>query len=389
MTEKDLLIAIDGNEANVKNRVGSNIYAFELLKQLYQMQNAKCKSQNCKSKFKIFLKESPLDDLPKSADCWQYEVFGPKVFWTKLSLPFKLMTNKPKPDVFFTPGHYAPCWAPCSIVISIMDLSYLYFPQMFKKRDLWQLRTWTAASIKKAKKILTISESSKNAIIDHYQVEPKKVVVTYPGVKLKAQMSKCKTITQSSKLKTKYGIESDYLLYVGTLQPRKNLIRLIEAFNRTIEQSNNRTMKLVIVGKKGWLYDEIFSKVKELGLEKKVIFTGFVPDEELPAFYQGAQCFVLPSLYEGFGIPALEAMAYGCPVVASNVSSLPEVIGEAGIFVNPESIESIAQGIEKVLKLKPSEREKLVKRGKEQVKKFTWQKCAKETLKVLKEIASV
>ena len=368
-----MLIGIDGNEANVKNRVGSNIYSYELLQALYKL----------KVNIVVYLKDKPLNDLPKITDWWQYRIVGPKRFWTQFGLPLDLYLHQPRPDVFFTPGHYLPRWCPCPAVMSILDVAYIYFPEMFKKRDLWQLRQWTGQSVRKAKKILTISQSSKNAIIEHYtsrrrsvikyyRVEPKKVVVTYPGLKMTKGRKKINL--------KKYGVEGDFLLYVGTLQPRKNLLRLIEAYSILVSQYPD--ISLVIVGKKGWLYKEIFAKVKQLGLEKKVIFTGYVPNEELPAFYQKAQCFVLVSLYEGFGLPILEAMHYGCPVVASNVSSLPEVVGQAGILVDPNKVEDIANGIREAIK----NREKLIKKGYQQAKKFSWEKCAKETLAVLEMV---
>ena len=375
-----MLIAIDGNEANVQNRVGSNIYSYELLQAIYQCQKGDLR-------FKIYLKEKPLADLPKETDWWQYRIVGPKRFWTQFGLPLDLFFHRPRPDVFFTPGHYLPRWSPCPTVMSIMDLSYIYFPEMFRKRDLWQLRKWTAYSVKKAKAILTISEFSKNAIIDYYHLDKEKVVVTYPGVNKEPVNTETRRFMgKAEKIKKKYGVEGDYILYVGTLQPRKNLERLIEAFKLfsngpNVNQINSR-MKLVIVGKKGWLYQEIFKKVKELDLAKKVIFTGYVPDEDLPAFYRNAQCFVLVSLYEGFGLTALEAMHYGCPVVASNISSLPEVVGQAGILVDPENVEEIASGIEKAIK----NRDELIKKGYQQAKKFSWKKCAKETLKVLEMV---
>ena len=142
-------------------------------------------------------------------------------------------------------------------------------------------------------------------------------------------------------------------MYVGTLQPRKNLVRLIEAFisvnSRQQTVNGKKKLKLVIAGKKGWMYEEIFKKVKELNLEKEVVFTGYVPDEELPILYKGAKCFALVSLYEGFGFPVLEAMSMGVPVVCSNSSSLPEVAGEAAILVDPKNVEDIKGGIEKIL----------------------------------------
>jgi len=381
-----MLIGIDGNEANIKKRVGSNKYAFELLWGIYRiMQKSKRKNQNVNGKFKIYLKEKPLSDLPKQTGWWQYKVIKPVKFWTQWRLPLALYFSQARPDVFFTPGHYLPRWAPCPLVMAIMDLSYVYFPEMFKKSDLWQLRNWTAHSVKIAKKILTISKFSKDAIIDYYHLDREKVIVAYPGVnqntKIKMQKSKLKSKIQN--LKNKYQIKGDYILYVGTLQPRKNVVRLIEAFKILTSQRSMRNTQLVIVGKKGWLYDEIFQKVKKLGLEDDVIFTGYVSDNDLPVFYQNALCFVLVSLYEGFGLPVLEAMKYGCPVVASNVSSLPEVVGKAGILVNPKDIKSIARGINEAIK----KRKKLINQGFKQVKKFSWEKCARQTLEVLKDVA--
>jgi len=357
-----MLIGIDGNEANVPRRVGSNIYSFELLRALSKL----------KPQVVVYLKDKPLADFPKPTSWWQYRIVGPKRFWTQFGLPLDLFFHRPCPDVFFTPGHYLPRWAPCPMVMSVLDVAYLHFPQMFKKRDLWQLRRWTARSVKKADKVLTISQHARNAIIDYYNLAPEKAKVTHLG--LKVYKGKKKTSLK------KYGVEGDYLLYVGTLQPRKNLLKLIEAYQLIVSEFPK--VKLVIVGKKGWLYQEIFEKVKKLGLTKKVIFTGFVPDEDLPTFYQKAQCFVLVSLYEGFGLPILEAMHFGCPVVASKASSLPEVVGQAGILVDPESAEGIAEGIRQAVK----NREELIEKGYRQAKRFSWEKCAKETLKVLEGV---
>jgi len=354
-----MLIGIDGNEANVKNRVGSNIYSYQLLQQFHKL----------KANFIIYLKNEPLPDLPAARSWWRYRVLKPGRFWTQWRLPLDLYLHQPWPDIFFSPGHYGPRWCPMPLIISVLDLSYIFFPKMFKKRDLFQLRQWTNQSIKKAARILTISQFSKNAIIDYYGLESDKVVVTYLGMNQK---------TQSAGWRTKYGLDGDYILYVGTLQPRKNLSRLIEAFS----QLQGQALKLVIVGKKGWLYDKIFAKVKELNLEKKVIFTGFVPDNELSTFYQNAKCFVLVSLYEGFGLPVLEAMHYGCPVIASNVSSLPEIVSDAGVLVDPEDVNAIAAGIKKAIK----NRKELAIKGKKQAQKFSWEKCARQTLKVLEEV---
>jgi len=385
-----MIIGIDGNEANVEKRVGIGEYAFELLMQFYESQKfprSGISLRETNIKYQIYLKDRPREDLPKENERWHYRVIGPRKFWTQIGLPFDLYTNKPRPDVFFTPSHYAPRFSPIPTVISIMDLSYIHFPEMFKKSDLYQLKNWTKYSVKNAKKILTISQATKDDIIKVYRVPENKIVVTYPGIKFEIRNSKSETNSkfkmQNSKfLKTKYGIEGDYVLFVGTLQPRKNIARLIEAFSRIKDNT-----QLVVVGKKGWLYEEILEAPKKFGVQDRVKFLDFVPDEDLPLFYQNALCFVLPSLYEGFGLPVLEAMKYGCPVITSNVSSLPEAGGDAALYFNPEDISDIAANL-RLMITKPQLRKELIKKGFEQIKKFSWEKTARETLKTLMEVVN-
>lgn len=387
-----MLIGIDGNEANVEKRVGIGEYAFELLK---QFANSKFPIPNFQ--FQIYLKNEPLEDLPKETENWKYRVLKPGKLWTQWRLPLDLYINKPRPDVFFSPSHYAPRFSPVPTVISIMDLSYLYFPQMFKDSDLLQLRNWTAYSVKNAKKVLTISKSSKNDIIKSYGKSSDKVIVVHLGVKQSVSLEP--KIYAMSELRTKYKISDNYVLFVGTLQPRKNIERLIEAFslivsndtrinsNKLDKNLSNSGMELVIVGKRGWLYEEILAAPKKFEIEKKVKFLENVDNEELAILYKHAKCFVLPSLYEGFGLPVLEAMQNNCPVIASNVSSLPEAGGGACLYVDPEDPSDIA---DKILRLVTDEklRHVLIEKGKKQVKKFSWEKTARETLKVLEEVVN-
>lgn len=363
-----MIIGIDGNEANVNNRVGSNIYAFELIKWLNKIDE--------KNSYQIYLKEKPLDDFPKEGKRWQNRVIFPKKFSTQIGLPLQLYLRTPRPDIFFTPGHYAPRFSPVPTVISILDISYLLFPEYFKKSDLAQLTSWSKYSIKNAKRILTISEATKKDIVKFYGVDQDKIIVTYPGINLFSE-----DINREIVFK-KYHLNKKYILYVGTLQPRKNIIRLIESYRKL----DTNEINLVIVGKKGWLYDEIFQKVEEHSLVNKVTFLDYVTREELGVLYKNAQCLILPSLYEGFGIPVVEAMSQGIPVVVSNISSLPEIAGDAGILVDPYEIDSIVQGLKKAINLDQNERKSIIDKGLKRVKLFSWEKCAKETLKVLQEV---
>ncbi len=372
-----MVIGLDANEANVERRVGSGVYALELLKELLK---------NNKHQFIVYLKDQPLADLPKESSNLKYKVFGPKKLWTQFALPISL-TFSEKPDIFFSMGHYGPRFSKVPYVVTIHDLSYLHFPEMFNKNDLYQLTYWSKYSIQNSAHVMTVSKSTKEDIVRSYGVDPSKITVTYEGFDEKR--FKPQTKTKTDLVREKYMIDGDYIIFVGTLQPRKNIERLIEAF-KLLDIGNlhfrQKTLQLVICGKKGWLFDSVFQKVKDLKLEDKIIFTDFVPNEDLPALISGAEAYVLPSLWEGFGIPVIEAQACRVPVIVSDSSSLPEIVGESGILVDPTDIKSIGDGIRTALK--DNIRTVLVKKGLENIKRFSWQKCAQETLIILEKVAS-
>lgn len=371
-------IGIDANEALVENKVGISEYVYQLLLEFN-------KYASDKLKFDIYLKNQPAADFPQPSVNWQYKVFGPKKMWTQFALPAKLFLGS-KPDVFFSPGHYAPRFSPVPSVISIMDLAFLNFPEYFTKKDLTQLKSWTSYSIKKAKAILTISESTKDDIIKLYGIPAEKIHVIYPGIKQTVTLTP--HIFPMQELQTKYGLSKNYILFVGTLQPRKNIARLIEAFSLLLmkPEQKDSDLQLVIVGKKGWQYEEILAAPEKYGVKDRVKFLNFVPDEELTMLYQNAVCFAWPSLYEGFGLPILEAMKMNCPVITSNVSSLPEAGGDAAVYVDPKDVNDIAKKLEQVVSDEKLRRD-MVEKGKKQVQKFSWEKSAREALTVLEAVA--
>lgn len=384
-----MIFAIDGYEANTSQRVGIGRYAYEILKYLsaeVKSEKLKVKSKYQNTRFRVYLPSHPLPDMPEETEWWQYRIVAPKHFWTFMALPCALTLDQPRADVIFSPTHYIPRFIRIPRVMSIMDISYLKFPGMFRLKDLHQLVHWTAFSVRHATRILTISQSSKNAIISAYKVPPEKVVVTYPGLTMQNEKLKMKT---GEAIRKKYNLEYNYILSVGTLQPRKNYVRLIEAFSRLLTQlpPAYTDLRLVIVGKKGWLYQEILQAPARFGVEGQVRFLDFVPDSDLPELYKHALCFTLPSLYEGFGLPVLEAMAHRCPVVVSEASSLPEIAGRAGIYVQPEDVASITIGLVTALKERGTLQEKArLGAGIAQTRKFTWEKAARQTLKVLEEV---
>ena len=274
-----------------------------------------------------------------------------------------------------------------------MDLSYLHYPELFRAKDLHQLVHWTKYSVNHAQKILTISKFSRDAIIKEYGVRSDKVIVTYPGITMEPKVKSptfVKTMAdkQKSKVLEKYHLNKDYILSVGTLQPRKNFVRLIEAFSKI--KVSNSSLELVIVGKKGWLYEEILEAPEKFGVADSVKLLDFVEDSDLFSLYENAICFVLPSLYEGFGLPVLEAMAAGSAVVVSNVSSIPEVAGKAGIYIDPLDVESISFGIQQAItEYKTKSWKDRILLGKEIAKQFTWEKAAKQTLAILEDVGKL
>lgn len=381
--EYSMIIAIDGYEANVSKRVGIGRYAYEIVKYIYE--DVRNQESDVRQKrdllFRIYLPNAPLPDMPAVTNWWQYRVIKPVRFWTFIGLPLAVWLDRPQADIIFSPTHYVPRFIAAPRVMAIMDLSYLEFPQMFRTKDLHQLIHWTRYSVQRAVKILTISRFSKNAIIKAYGVPSEHVVVTYPGLTMPDVRS------SMSEVRRAYGLGSRYILSVGTLQPRKNYSRLIEAFSRLVKEKKGfDDVELVIVGKKGWLYEEILKAPRQFGVEDRVKFLAFVPDADLPALYRHALCFTLVSLYEGFGLPVLEAMANGCPVVVSSVSSLPEIAGDAGIYVDPNDVASIVQGLLKNLRETNEERKHRTEVGLRQAEKFSWQKAARETLAILEEV---
>ncbi|HSX18579.1 MAG TPA: glycosyltransferase family 1 protein, partial [Candidatus Saccharimonadales bacterium] len=345
--------------------------------------------KNKNHKFIVFLKEKPQLNLPKETTNFKYYVFGPKKLWTQFALPVKL-TIGPKIDVFFSTAHYGPRFSKVPYVVTIHDLSYLHFPELFKKNDLMQLTNWSKYSIEKSTHIIAPSQSTKEDIIKNYNVPASKISVTYEGYDQARFKPQSKSKVES--VKSKYKIGGDYILFVGTLQPRKNIERLIEAYanlskGRTSSFGRGTTLSgvgLVIAGKKGWLYDSIFEKVKELKLQDKVIFTDFVRDDDLPALISGAKVYVNPSLWEGFGIPVIEAQACGVPVVVSNTSSLPEIVGNSALTFDPTNVKDIESAII-VMLTDEKLRSVFTKKGQENIKRFSWEKCAQETIKVLEK----
>lgn len=269
-------------------------------------------------------------------------------------------------------------------LVVIYDLSYALHPQYSSPENRKYLQKFVPKTLSRATKILTISENSKKEIIDYYKVEPAKIEIIHPAVDHKAFNPQSQTVIKT--ISSKYGIKKPYILSVCTLEPRKNLIGVLNAFD-VLPESIKEKYALVLVGGKGWLDEELQAKFDELAKKYTLVKTGYAPDEDLPALYSGASVFVYPSFYEGFGMPPLEAMSCGTPVITSNNSSLPEVVGEAAITVDADDTVRLSKEIQCVLK-DSKLAVRMSKDGLQQAKKFSWDKSARRLIRVLEEVSA-
>lgn len=365
------MIGIDGNEANIADRVGSNVFAFQLLNHLWQ--------QNLRSHIHVYLKHSPLPHLPQSRANWQYRICPPSPLWTRWRLPLELYAGTPRPSVFFTPSHYSPLWSPCPRVITIFDLGYMLFPDTFKPNVRRQMLKWTATSVASSSHILTISRHTKSDIIKYYDYPEHNISVVYPGTSVVRPDGW--VAGSDLALRRQYGIGGRYFLFVGTKQPRKNLHRLVEAFLRV--QAKERNIFLVLAGKTWHQFAD-----NHLLESPSIITTGYVNDQEIIKLMLGAEALVMPSLYEGFGLPVLEAMRLGVLVAAANVSALPEITGkDYPLLFNPHKTPEISATLEKILALPIGDKRKLTRALKIRSYQFSWETAAKQTMEVLNAIA--
>lgn len=294
-------------------------------------------------------------------------------------IPLTLATELRRRPVDLLHVQYtAPPFAPCPVVATIHDLSFEHLPQTFKRRSRMQLRLTVRRTARTAAHILAPSEHTRRDIIETYNVSAERVSVA----KLAApeHFAPVEDEREVRRVRELYKIRGDYILAVGSIQPRKNLARLISAYSalrRARPQAN--LPQLALVGKRAWLYDETLRAIEESGIKDLTVLTGYVSASDLPALYTGALCFVYPSYFEGFGLPPLEAMQCGAPVIAGNKTSLPEVVGDAGLLVDPFDEDALTQALARMID-DSDFRARLRVKGLERARNFSWRETARLTL---------
>jgi glycosyltransferase involved in cell wall biosynthesis len=298
--------------------------------------------------------------------------------WVHFCLPY--LCKKTSVDLYFNTGSIWPLlpfrFAKRQLVF-IHDVIPLLFPECYYKHTLYYYRLTRAIHLNYYDEILVNSETTKKDLIMHLGVPEELITVTFLGID--NRFVPMNDQSRNQRVREKFNLPESYLLFAGTLEPRKNIPRLLEAYARA---RAGEVFKLVISGKKGWLYREVFETISRLNLHEKVVLTGFVHDEDLPSLYSMAKVFIYPSLYEGFGLPVMEAMACGVPVITSKVSSLMEVAGEAAILVDPLDVDSLAKSIDEAV-FGRGTNHRLCRASLARAQNFTWERTAQETLKVL------
>jgi glycosyltransferase involved in cell wall biosynthesis len=304
-----------------------------------------------------------------------------KLLLDKLSVPIECIMGKI--DIFHGPYFFIPNRLRCKSVMTIHDLMALKHPEFLEAEGVVYYKKRIYSSIKRADAIIAVSDFTKGEIVEFLDIPEEKIRVIHNGISTKFQ-----NINDNNKIedvKDKYGLKGQqYLLFVGNIEPKKNIETLIYAY---IQLRNETIYKypLLIVGNKTWHFQKIWEIVKKLNAENNIIFTGVVDDEDLPFLYNGAEIFIFPSLFEGFGLPVIEAMACGIPVIASNRASIPEIVNDAALLIDPLNRQEIAEAMYEVIsntKLK----KRLIEKGLKQSQNFSWKKTAIETLKLYYEI---
>jgi glycosyltransferase involved in cell wall biosynthesis len=373
-----MLIGIDASRAAVGQRTGTETYSLNLIRALVGLGTG--------HRLRLYTNGPAhvpgISEMPGTSI---HSIPFPRL-WTHLRLSAEMLTRPP--DLLFVPAHVLPLIHPRRSVVTVHDLGYLRYPAAHRPADRRYLDWSTRWNAQQATLVLADSQATKDDLARAYGVARGKIRVVYLG--RDETLGPVRDANELAAVREHYGIAGRYLLYVGTLQPRKNLARVIEAFARLAGDPSAGSgqaaaladVQLVLAGKRGWLYDDLFAQVERLGLAGRVRFPGYIPDDDLPALLSGATAFVFPSLYEGFGIPVLEAGACGVPVITSNTSSLPEVAGDAALLVDPLDVDAIADAMYRLV-TDADLRAELTRRGQENIKRFSWEKCARETLAVL------
>lgn len=298
-----------------------------------------------------------------------------RLIWEQFSLP--LLVRRERLDLLHSLHYTRPLFLPCASVVTFHDMSFFLYPQLHTLGKRLFFPRAIRSSARRADALLTISESTRQDAINLLGIPEEKIFTTHLGVT--PDFQPISNVEQLEAVRIKYQLPEKFLLYVGVVEPRKNLPLLIQSMRDILDEGIDHS--LVMVGRMGWMYQDVLYQIDNLGLKEKINFAGYVPSEDLPMVYNLADVLVYPSVYEGFGLPPLEALACGTPVITTAVSSMPEHVGQAGILIPPGDGQALTQALLQVLTDRDL-RKQLSKKGPEQAAQFTWKRTSQETLSV-------
>ncbi len=335
---------------------------------------------DAENEYIVFVDERGIPDGYLTGDHWRAAVSRLptsnrvlRILWEQTVLPWSLARTGA--DLLHAMAFVGPLVSPRTMVVTVYDLSFLLFPAAFNRLNRLYLSNMAPASVRKAKRVIAISESTKRDLVRLTGVAAENVDVVYPG--LEPAIRRVDDAAAVAAFRQRHNLPDHFVLFVGTLEPRKNAAALVRAYSM-LRKGGTISQALVLAGGKGWRYESVFAAIEESGVSQDIILPGYVSHDELSLWYSAADLFVYPSLYEGFGLPVLEAMACGAPVITSTVSSLPEVAGEAGILVDPNDVEALAGAMAQVLS-SDSMRRDMCERGLVRAATFTEERMARST----------
>lgn len=361
-----MYLGLDASRATAARRTGTESYALRLIQAML--------ASAATHSIRLYFRDPPVSDLfPDHPGVYQRIIPFPRL-WTHVRLAWELAAHHPRPDLLFIPAHVVPLVCPVPAVVTVHDLGYRRFPDAHPPGQRLYLDLSTRYSALSAAHVIADSQATRRDLVQFYGVPEAKITVVYPG------RDEALRRVDPAPVRAKYDLPERYILHIGTLQPRKNLVRLIEAVSR-----QPSAISLVLAGRRGWLSEPILEAARLHAPRVRAL--DYVPDDDLPGLYSGAAVFAFPSLYEGFGFPVLEAMACGVPVVCADTSSLPEVVGDAALRVDPLDVGALAEALTQAL-TDDGLRAELAARGFEQIERFSWERAARETWAVLEQVVA-
>ncbi len=367
-------IGVDASRGNKLNKSGVEWYSHHIISNFFKLDR--------KNQFILYTDKKLNEYLRPSFNNFQEKIlkWPFSKLWTLGRMSIEILVNKP--DVLFIPSHTFPLFGGKKNVITWHDIGYERYPETYTAWELASLKQGARRAFKIADKIITVSNYTKSEIIERHQIDPEKIKVIYLGCNhdrwYRPPENEIKNYLRE------LNITLPYFIFVGRLALRKNITGLIRIYNRFREKVR-RPHNLILVGSQAPFQNEIDAEIKASPFTNEIKKIGWVPMDQLPILVSGAQAMVYPSIYEGFGLPTIEAMACGVPVIASSSGSLPEIVGQAGIIKDAHDIESFTEAMEKVIEDK-NLRQDLINKGLERAKQFSWEKCAKETLEVIESV---